>query len=115
MMPFARIHLEEVSEDEKYSLVIQVFLDPTNTPVSSYPYAGWRGIPNPTEWCWPIVFKPDGTVDYGGAGGDDRAERRGEMNIYDRPFKTGAVYVMKHFDGSEPSQFVVRDIRVIEG
>jgi hypothetical protein len=113
-MPFARINLEEVSDEGKSPLIIQVLLDSNKMPVPLYPYAGWRGRPCATEWCWPLVFKPDGTVVYSGDGSDLRGEREGEMNIYEQSIEVGVRYTMKHFDGSDPSHFIVRDINVMK-
>lgn len=112
-MPFARIRFEQVNSDDPAPLTVQALLGSDGTPVNQFPYAGWWGKPNPTEWCWLVLFKPDGSVDFGGDAYEERKERFSEMNIFDRPVEKGSKYFMKHFDGSATSEFVVRDIDVL--
>jgi hypothetical protein len=112
-LPFARIHLELQNADEPEQLIIQALLGADDVPIAAYPYVGWRGIPNPTEWCWPLIFKPDGQVDYGGDAYEDRKDRLGTMNIYQRPFSVGEEYIMEHYDDTEPLVFKVINIKTV--
>jgi len=97
--------------EEGETLIIQVYLNADFTPSKNYPYAGWRGTPG-DEWCWPVVFMPEGEVDHGGQEGTDPDERFSDMQIYDRPFKEGDRYVMKHREGSPDTHYVVESIEI---
>jgi hypothetical protein len=109
-MKLVRIRFDQVNEDEPAPLVVTVPLNDDNTISHAIPHAGWWGIPKGNNWCRPVIFKPDGSVDFGGDPEDSHGERYGEMQIFGPRIEVGGRFYMKDLEDGSSSEFVVREL-----
>ena len=109
-MPYVRIRLDQVNAEEPSPMIINLPLGPDKRPMRAIPHSGWWGIPKGNNWCRPLIFKPDGMVDFGGDPEDSNEERYARMSIFDRAFELGARFYLEDFEDGSVSEFVVREI-----
>ena len=109
-MTFVRIRLEQVNHEDPSPMIINLDLGSDRKPSKAIPQSGWWGIPKGNSWCRPVIFRPDGMVDFGGDPEDSEGDRYAEMQIFNRVFELGESFYMKDLGDGEVSQFVVREI-----
>lgn len=109
-MTFVRIRLDQINHDDPSPMIINVVIDADNKVSKKIPHSGWWGISKGNAWCRPLVFRPDGMVDFGGDPEDSVGDRYAEMQIFDRAFDIGEKFYMKDLGDGDVSQFIVREI-----
>jgi len=114
-MPWFRIKLDQISEEDPAPMVLTVPLGPDQCIAVEIPFAGWWGKLRGNAWFRPIVCKPDGTVEFSGDPEDDQNERVSDMQIFGKPFELGKMFYMKDREDGEVYEFVVREISPLLG
>lgn len=109
-MRFCRIRLEQLNSDDPSPLVIDLPLGTDDKTTSKIPQPGWWGIPKGNNWCRPVIFKPDGLIDFGGDPEDSHEERYSKMQIFDRVFQIGERFYMEDLEDRGVHEFVVREV-----
>jgi hypothetical protein len=92
-MKHVRVRFKE-DGDVRGDLIVDLPLDDQNVIAHDIPFAGWWGIPKGNNWIRPVVFKPNGEVEFGGDPEDPEEERISDMRIHGVPLKIGLQIVM---------------------
>lgn len=109
-MPYVRIRLEQLNHEEPSPLIINTPVGADKKISKSVPHSGWWGIPKGNNWCRPVIFRPDGKIDFGGDPEDSEDERYGSMQIFDRVLEIGERFYLEDHEDGEVSEFVIREI-----
>lgn len=112
MSRFVRISCQEIDDedDDPAPLTFDVVLDADSRLSHKVPFAGWWGEPRTNAFLRPLVFRPDGIVDFGGDPADDDSERHAEMQLHGMVLNKGTkLYMRDKADGSV-SIFLVKKI-----
>jgi len=109
-MPLVRVTLDQITDFDPAPMVITLALGSDNKPLQLIPYSGWWGRPKGNNWLRPIIFKPDGWVDFGGDPEDRHEERYARMQIFDRKFELGESFYLEDFEENTVTRFIVKKI-----
>ena len=109
-MKHVRAKFAQLEVDDPSPLVIDLLLGHDNTPKDGLPYAGWWGKPMSNNWFRPVVFRTDGSVDFGGDPEDPDEERFGRMPIHERSFDIGERFYLEDFEDRSVSVFQLREL-----
>ncbi len=107
-MSFVRISLDQVNSRDPAPLILNVPLGADLMISMAIPHGGWWGIPKGNHWCRPLIFNPDGKVDFGGDPEDLAVERYGRMLIFGRALDYGERFYLEDFELDVVSEFVVK-------
>ena len=105
--------LKEDDGIEPSALVIDLVLGADRKPAHPIPFAGWWGKPCSGHWLRPLVFQPDGTVNWGGDAEDTDYHRFSRMPVHETAFTPGVKLNMWHLDEVSDT-FVVVQITDLE-
>lgn len=114
-MTWMRIRLDQVDNEDPAPLVITAPIGSDKCISMDIPFAGWWGKLKGNAWFRAVVFKPDGTVDFGGDPEESEEERFSDMQIYGKAFEIGASFYMEDRSDGEVSHFIVREMTPLEG
>lgn len=109
-MKHVRITLEQRDDDEYPApLVIDLVLGEDRKPAHQIPFGGWWGTPHGTNWIRPLVFQPNGKVNWGGDPEEDDYEKFSRMPVHETEFIVGAKLYLQHLDEGT-NVFIVKRI-----
>lgn len=98
-MKHIRVRFKEDDED-RGDLVVDLPLNADNVIAHEIPFAGWWGVPKGNNWIRPVVFKPNGEVEFGGDPEDDG--RLSDMKLHGTVLEKGLrVFMVDRDDGEE--------------
>lgn len=109
-MQFYRITFKQMNGDEPAPLVITIPLNEKNMVAQEIPFAGWWGKISGNNWCRPIIFMPNGRVDFGGDPDYSNEDRYGKMPLFEKTLEIGTSLYAENFDEDVEVEFRVKEI-----
>lgn len=112
MSRFVRISCQQIDDedDDPAPLTFDVVIDTDNRLLHNVPFAGWWGQPRTNAFLRPLVFRPDGIVDFGGDPEDDDKERHSEMKLHGAVLNKGTKLYLRDSSDDSVAIFVVKKI-----